>query len=172
MESGIFISERIVSGLKSSDYVDNLRLAVRLEAREEEPGLEEQTNISKLSVLSINTIESIEGMTNDSVVMDNNESVDFLDSSDRFCLVSSNTMEARNWEIGDTIPLNLYYNNYKGDYFISIEPLDQVSFTIVGSFDEATPDVILPLEAAREIYLNQGIEFFCRFSEFLFKRPA
>jgi len=80
-------------------------------------------------------------------------------------------MEARNWEIGDTIPLNLYYNNYKGDYFISIEPLDQVSFTIVGSFDEATPDVILPFEAAREIYLNQGIEFFADSANFYLKDP-
>lgn len=158
MESGIFISDKIVIGLIESDYVEKQRFVARLETTE-------------LSIISTNTIDSIQGLTLDDIELADNISIDFLNSSIKFCLVNNEIMEQRNWEIGDTITLELLYENYLNQSEIVLEPLTQDSFRIVGSINEISPNIILPFEATREIFHKQGRDFYADSANFYVKDP-
>jgi ABC-type antimicrobial peptide transport system permease subunit len=120
-----------------------------------------------ISAIGTNSIQGVEGISEDEITLKEGTSLDFLKSSDCSCIVSRRCMEEKQWEIGDVVSLNLFYYFHKNQYALKIEPLDLVSFEIVGSMENAAYDdsgylpteIILPVEAVREIYRSREIPF-------------
>jgi ABC-type antimicrobial peptide transport system permease subunit len=120
-----------------------------------------------ISAIGTNSIQGVEGISEEKIILKEGENFDFLKYTDHYCIVSQSCMEERQWEIGDVVSLNLFYYFHKNEYSLKIEPLDLVSFEIIGSMENAAYDdsgylpteIILPVEAVREVYHSREIPF-------------
>lgn len=165
--AGLDIPELTINNLQSSSYVKNLVYTVRLMAGEGEFSIEDWKEHLNISAIAINSIQGVEGIDKDKITLKEGINLDFLKASENYCIVSKRCMEEHRWKIGDTVSLNLYYYFHKYEFALKIEPLNIVSFEIVGSMEGAAfddsgylpPEILLPVEAVRDIYHSREIPF-------------
>ncbi len=165
--AGLDIPEMTVQNLQSSSHVNNLVFTVRLMAGEGAFSIVDWKEKLDISILGTNSIQGVEGISEEEITLKEGRSLDFLKSSDKYCIVSQRCMEEKQWEIGDVIFLNLFYYFHKNEYALKIEPLDLVAFEIIGSMESAAYDdsgylpteILLPVETVREIYRSREIPF-------------
>ncbi|MBP1756869.1 MAG: transporter permease [Firmicutes bacterium] len=165
--AGLDIPEVTVQNLQSSSHMNNLVFTVRLMAGEGAFSIDDWKEKLNISAIGANSIQGVEGISEEEITLKEGTSLDFLGSSDRSCIVSQSCMDERQWEIGDVVSLNLYYYFHKNEYSLKIEPLDLVPFEIVGSMENVAYDnsgylpteIVLPVEAVREIYRSREIPF-------------
>lgn len=165
--AGLDIAEVTIDNLQSSSYVKDLVYTVRLMAGEGEFSIDEWKENLNISVMALNSIQGLEGIDKDKITLKEGINLDFLKTTENHCVVSKRCMEEHQWKIGDTVPLNLFYYFHKNEYSLKIEPLDIASFEIVGSMEYAPydgsgylpPEMLLPVEAVRNIYRSRGIPF-------------
>lgn len=165
--AGLDIPEVTVQNLQSSSHVNNLVFTVRLMAGEGAFSIDDWKEKLNISAIGANSIQGVEGISEDEITLKEGTSLDFLGSSDRSCIVSQSCMDERQWEIGDVVSLNLYYYFHKNEYSLKIEPLDLIPFEIVGSMENVAFDnsgylpteIVIPVEAVWEIYRSKEIPF-------------
>ncbi len=165
--AGLDIPEVTVQNLQSSSHVKNLIFTVRLMAGEGDFSIDDWKENLDISAVGTNSIQGVEGISEDQITLKEGTSLDFLKSSSNSCIVSRRCMEEKQWKIGDFVSLNLFYYFHKNEYALKIEPLDLVSFEIIGSMEDAAYDdsgylpaeILLPVEAVREIYRSREIPF-------------
>jgi hypothetical protein len=120
-----------------------------------------------MPAIGTNSLQGVEGLTKEQITLKEGTNLDFLESSDRSCIVSRSCMERNQWEIGDMVSLNIFYYLHKNEYELKIYPLDLVSFEIVGTMEGAAfddsgylpPELLLPFETVRDIYRSKEIPF-------------
>lgn len=167
MESGLEIPEEQILNLKSSSHVKNPVFTVHLMAGEGEFLIEDWKEHLKIPVIGTNSIQGVEGITSEQITLKEGTNLDFLDSAVCSCVVSKRLMKEYNWEIGDSVSLNLYYYHHENEYALKIDPLDLVDFQIIGTMEEVPfkdsgylpPEILLPFEAVQEIYHAKEIPF-------------
>jgi len=167
MESGLEIPEKQILNLQSSSHVKNPVFTVHLMAGEGEFLIEDWKEHLKIPIIGTNSIQGVEGITSEQITLKEGTCLDFLNSTVRSCVVSQRLMKEYNWEIGDSVSLNLYYYYHENEYALKIDPLDLVDFQIIGTMEEAPfkddgylpPEILLPFEAVQEIYHAKEIPF-------------
>jgi ABC-type antimicrobial peptide transport system permease subunit len=75
-------------------------------------------------------------------------------------------MEKYQLKIGDTIPLNLFYQYFDEQEELHYSPLEIISISIIGTMDpidssteQLPPDILLPFETVRASFHAQGVAF-------------
>jgi ABC-type antimicrobial peptide transport system permease subunit len=165
--AGLDIPEVTINNLQSSSHVENLIYTVRLIAGEGEFSIDDWKEHLNISAIALNSIQGVEGIDKNKIALKEGINLDFLKASANYCIVSKRCMEEHQWKIGDTVSLNLFYYFHKNEYALKIDPLDIVSFEIVGSMEGAAfddsgylpPEILLPVEAVRDIYHTREIPF-------------
>ena len=164
---GLDIRGELILNLIDSIHVDNPIFTVRLMAGVGYFPIEEWRQHLRLSVLGINSFQSVTSSLDDAILLDN-RTRGFLNSSDFKCIVSRDLMEENQWQIGESISLNLYYYSHAGFHEVNILPLSLIEFEIVDYFEqyivsfENQPlpvDILVPFEAMRTIYDSMDLQF-------------
>lgn len=166
LETGLEISEDLVDDLLSSNQVRDASFAIRLMAGEGDFSIDEWKEKLTLFVAGANKFNAIAGLSPENIHMQGEAVTDFFSSSKPVCLVSENVMEKYQWRIGDTVPLNLYYQYYDERNILHYDPLELISVEILGTIDNITsstgqmpPDILLPFETLRESFHRQQAPF-------------
>ena len=178
--NGLFISDRIVDALKQSDYVKDLSCMAFLMAGEGDFDSADYARHLNLYIAGASSAESVGELTNDMISMDS-ESIDEFFASDRMeCIVSEKVLEKRSWKIGDRILLKCYYYGAESEYNkLELHPMNGVvEAEIVGSMEDIKgktnaigTDIIMPIEAVRNIYRQFELPFFADTVTFHVKDP-
>lgn len=180
MGNEIFIPERIVEALEQSAHVKDLSYMTVVMAGEGDFKEAEYSKYLNLHVVGANNVEAVGEMTDDMFSMDA-QSVDELLASDRMeCIVNENVLKKRGWEIGDRITLKCYYYDPASElHKIELHPMGgTVEVTIAGTMGETSgktnavrTDVLIPGEAARNLFAQFGLTFFADTVTFHVKNP-
>lgn len=177
--SGLFISDNIVQGIKTSDHTVNESFLVSIMAGEGDFTPAQWVGNLNLFVDGANRIEAVPGMTEDIIHLEKGNIQDFFLSDRPECIVSERIMEKRGWQVGDKILLNFYY--YIPDnrtMSLDLSPLELAEIEIVGTMEEfvitttaTSPDIVMPFETIREMYMENDIAFFADTVSFRVKDP-
>jgi hypothetical protein len=165
-ETGLEIKEDMVDKLQSSSQVKDATFTVRLLAGEGEFPLEDWKEHLTLFVTGINRISAISGLSPEKIHWKGEAEEKFFSSPVPGCLVSESTMEKFQWNIGDTIFLNLYYQYYDERNQLHYKPLELMPIEILGTVDtfisttEQVPsDILIPFDTIRECFRRQKAPF-------------
>lgn len=177
--SGLFISDNIVQGIKTSDHTVNESFLVSIMAGEGDFTPAQWVGNLNLFVDGANRIEAVPGMTEDIIHLDKGNIQDFFLSDRPECIVNERVMEKRGWQVGDKILLNFYY--YIPDnsrMSLDLNPLELTEIEIVGTMEDfvitttATfPDIVMPIETICGMYMENDIAFFADTVTFQVKDP-
>lgn len=177
-EVNLDIKDDLVQDLQASKYVKNEVFTVRLKAGIGKFPEDEWQKYLKLWVLGANSFQAVSNLKKDTIVWENGESDSFLLGNELKCLVSKELMERYNWKIGDKIPLCQYYYSHGKNTEVFLNPLDTYLYEIVGymgmsvsSSNVQPPDIILPFETVRNIYLECKVPFFADSASFYVENP-
>lgn len=177
--SGLFISDHVVQGIETSEFITNASCLVCLMAGEGEFTPAQWAENLNLFVDGANRIEAVPGLTEDIIHLEKGNVIGFFLSDKPECIVSEKVMEKRGWQVGDKVPLNFYY--YTPDnatLSLDLSPLELAEIEIVGTMEDfvitttaISPDIIMPFETIRAIYLKNHITFFADTVSFQVKDP-
>ncbi|QNU66427.1 hypothetical protein EHE19_016410 [Ruminiclostridium herbifermentans] len=167
IETGLEIKEDIVDKIQSSSQVKDATFTVRLLAGEGEFPLEDWKEHLTLFITGINRISAISGLSEDKIHWKGKAEEKFFSSSVQGCLVSESTMEKYQWNLGDTISLNLYYQYYDERNQLHYKPLELMPIEILGTLDpfisttEQVPsDILIPFDTIRECFSRKKSPFY------------
>lgn len=177
--AGLNINETTIQNLQASSHIKKLVYTVRLMAGEGDFSIEDWKEHLDIAAIAVNSIQGVEGINEDRITLKEGTSLDFLKSDSDYCIVSKRCMKEHGWNIGDSVSLNIYYYFHQNQYALKIKPLDLVSFEIVGSMESAPfddsgylpPEILLPVEAVRNIYHDVEIPFSSDSAFFYLKDP-
>lgn len=178
LETGLEISEDLVDNMLSSNQVKDAAFTIRLTAGEGDFPIEDWKEKLTLFIAGANKITAIAGISPENIHMQEVTITDFFSSSKPICLVSETVMEKYQWEPGDTVTLNLYYQYYDDKNQLHYEPLELISVEIIGTMDTITsstgqmpPDILLPFETLRESFHRQQVSFMAESAFFYVADP-
>lgn len=168
-EAGLEISEELIKDLKVSPYVKDAIFTVRLMAGEGDFTPEEWKGNLNIPIMGINTIDAVEGIECEQIQLKSGTSLDFYSFDKAVCMVSCELMRDRQWEMGDVIPLNIFYYYHESPYNpynLMLDRLGVTEFEIVGTMEEiyssadvAPPRILIPFDTIRERYHEADIPF-------------
>lgn len=177
--SGLFISDHVVQGIESSELVANVSCLVCLMTGEGEFTPAQWAENLNLFVDGANCIEAVPGLTEDIIHLKKGNVAEFFLSDKPECIISEKVMEKRGWQVGDKVPFNFYY--YTPDnatLSLDLSPLELTEIEIVGTMEDfvittnaISPDIVIPFETIREMYLKNDITFFADTVSFQVKDP-
>lgn len=180
-ESGLFISDSVVEGLKSSKLAAEETCMVWLMAGEGDFSPKDWAGNINLYVDGANRTEAVPGLSEDKIHLNGRTSEDFFSSDKLECLVSEPVMEKRGWKVGDKILLNFFYfiaDNATMSLSCYTNPLELTEVEIVGTMEDGTvvttavfPDIVLPFETVRAMYQRNDVHFFADTVSFCVKDP-
>ena len=175
---GLRIEESVITGLQQSPYVEQEKFTVLYQGAVGDFPLEEwRTNLT-LHVMGINTLDVLEGISQEDITWVEGYNSQCLQENNQVCVVDKALMEANGWSLGDSFPLNLYNYRYEGQRELYYDPLEISSYLIVGQGDFSTiyfetlpPSVLISFEAARAAHHRQGVDFYGASVSFRFTNP-
>lgn len=179
LENNLFISERILEGLRQSDQVKNPAYITCFMAGEGDFALAEIKVQLNLWGAGVNSTEAIGNDVYDLIEMEASD-IDELLSSDRMeCIVDKTIMRRRKWEIGDTVVLKCYYDSADSEYGKRmLAPMGgTVEVKIVGSMTGVTGrngyriDLLLPYDGVLRMYEQYGHPCFADSASFYVEDP-
>lgn len=174
-QNGLVIRESIVDAILQSDYIINPAITVVLSAGMGEFPKENLKSHMTIDAAGITNIEAISGISEKNVLLAQGSSITFLHSSKPNCIVEKGFLDLNNWQIGQTITLSMYYDYLDKDSEYMMQQLKTEEFYIAGivmSRDgEIVPQVIVPLQWAREAFHKKNIPFVANAASFIIKNP-
>ncbi|MBR1391882.1 MAG: hypothetical protein IJ567_10690 [Lachnospiraceae bacterium] len=129
--TGIWIDETLSGKLIVSGQIKDAAYGIQMLAGIGDFPAEDWGQNATLSVEGINCMEAVPGLTPENLSLDVTKE-DLFGTADSGCIVSDALMEQNRWEIGEEIPVNLYYYEYDDEKGIHCCPLETLKITIVG----------------------------------------
>jgi ABC-type antimicrobial peptide transport system permease subunit len=174
-QTGLVIKESTVDAILQSDYIINPAITVVLSAGMGEFPKENLKSHMTIDAAGITSIEAISGISEKNVLLAQGSSITFLRSSKPNCIVEKGFLDMNNWQVGQTITLSMYYDYLDKDSEYMMQQLKTEEFYIAGivmSRDgEIVPQVIVPLQWAREAFHKKNIPFVANAASFIIKNP-
>lgn len=179
LENLLFISERILEGLRQSDQVEDLAYITFFRAGEGDFKLSELYVKLRIWGAGANRVEAIGNDVYDLIDMEAAD-IDELLSSDRMeCIVNKTMMRRKKWEIGDTVVLKCYYENAASEFNKKdIVPMGgTIEVKIIGTMadvrgkDGYPIDLLLPYDGVLRMYEQYGHPCFADSASFYVKDP-
>lgn len=173
------IKDETIQLLKDSMHTKDLVYTVQLRMGFGEFGIGDFEGKLNYFGAGVNDIKGVAGLKADEIVLREGNSLDFLKSARKECIVDTYLLEQINMKLGDEVPLTSFYYRY-GDYHdIYIEPLNTEVYEIIGSMDikeylgsAVQPDIIVPIESVRQAFQQRGdIVFTADSCSFAVKNP-
>ena len=175
--TGIWIDETLSGKLIASGQIKDAAYGIQMLAGIGDFPAEDWGHNATLSVEGINCMEAVPGLAPESVSLDVTKE-DFWGTADSGCIVRDALMEQNRWEIGEEIPVNLYYYEYDDEKGICCCPLETLKITIVGkmnhassSVDAVLPDILLPIGLLKECFARNQIPLNPSFFSFSVANP-
>lgn len=175
MDQGLKIEEALVTELLASESVAEPAVTVQLLADLDASGSKRRGSIPPFEARGVNCLAGAGGLKPEDVTLTEGNTLDFLASGERKCLVDRALLEQKGYQTGDRILLDLYYYRY-GDYHeVFCEPLEQCEYEIAGVMDAGSgagyPELILPIQAVQDSYRRAGYPFLADSFFFTVKNP-
>lgn len=163
MDQELKIEEALVTELLASESVAEPAVTVQLLADLDASGSKRRGSIPPFEARGVNCLAGAGGLKPEDVTLTEGNTLDFLASGERKCLVDRALLEQKGYQTGDRILLDLYYYRY-GDYHeVFCEPLEQCEYEIAGVMDAGSgagyPELILPIQAVQDSYRRAGYPF-------------
>jgi len=164
--AGLQIQEKTVNGLLNSSYVRQLLLTVLLRGGIGHFAAEESRGQLTLNVVGVNSIAALEGLESEAITWLPGYSQDVLAGDETVCLIESNLMKTYKVELGDSIPLNLYYYRYTRYGEVTYEPLELAETRIIAVADLSavvtdmtSPQIVVPIKSCMASFHRQDVVF-------------
>ncbi|MBD5539769.1 MAG: hypothetical protein HDR00_00970 [Lachnospiraceae bacterium] len=186
LATGLKIQEKYVDGILNSEYVSNPVFSIQLRMGDGRIEGEDYINRLPYYAVGINDAAAIPGFLESEIIFDGNvlglsEPMDaqtFFASEERICVIDEELAKAQGIVPGQTVTMSAYYTNFRQDYSVVLEPLDIGEYTVVGFMNienytgtDMKPNIIIPFEAARNIFHENDIEFYASSASFYLKDP-
>lgn len=181
-QAGLVIKGEVIEKLRQSSHIKEGAYTVRMMGGIGEFDIQDWKEHLNLNIIGINNVNTVPGLTSDSIHINHEEQKTFFSSSKMECIISSSLMEKRGWEVGDNIPLNLYYYIYD-DIYDDIKGIDSIPLELltvkIGSEmeppltmgEQIPPDILLPLETIKESYERNDVPFSADSASFYVANP-
>lgn len=171
--AGIFIGEEIVERISESDYVDEVKMSVRLKCSLQKIAYRDWDHLN-LYVFGANRIGAVRGLEPSEVTWNAGEDASVLEGEEPKCIVSQKLFEKNGWRLGEKITLCQYYYHEREDIMgdLLADPLKDTEYEIAGyadlspsalhmdsGLDGFLPDILVPIKAVRNDYADAGIPF-------------
>ena len=179
-ESGLEIPETLVNALQESARIKDVRLTNVLLAGEGDFAEEDWKGNLNITVVATNSINAVSGLSEELIALEDGIASDFLQTDSHVCIVGEDLLQRRNWSVGDTISLNLYYYMHVDNYQVNIKPLELVDYKIEGTMGRfngiagqfgMVPEILVPFETVRESYHRKGVPFSADSAAFYVENP-
>ena len=174
-QTGLIIREDKVDALLQSKYISDLAITVVLVAGEGESPKDNLRSFLTIDVAGITNLKAISGLTEQDITLAPDTSLTFLQSDTPVCLVQEEFLNKNNWKIGQTITLTMYYDYLNKNSEYVMEQLKTEEFYIAGSIEKREdvypPQVIIPLQWAKEASKSVNIPFIANAASFRIKNP-
>lgn len=175
LQTGLVIREDKVDYLLQSEYIADPAISIVLSATQGESLEDKPDVLSSIDTVGITRLEAISGITEQDVTLAPDASLDFLQSDIPSCLVEQRFLEQNNWQIGQTIPLTIYYDYLDKYSEYMTQRLGAEDYYIAGSIlsteGESVPNIIVPFRWAREAFKQLNIPFVANAASFKVKNP-
>lgn len=178
--SGNAIKNEIITGIKNSPYIKDPVFTIQLAIGFGELSTIESDAELNLDGVGCNNIKGIVGLKKSELSWVGEGENDFFASNRKECIIDKTILEENKLQVGDTIPLTIYYYHYllQGTHEISLDPLVIGEYRIVASMDmmeytgsSVRPDIILPFETVEEAFISKGLTFMPDSASFTVKNP-
>ena len=172
--TGLQISDHVIDGLLTSSHVEQMRITSLFYAGIGEFTKEEERERLNLSVMGLNTISAMDGLSELPITWLDGYTTDMFETHDAVCVMDASTLQREGLSLGDSMPLNLYYYKYEDRARVTFEPMQIVDMRIVGEADlmalisdAMPPQILLPFELGRDIQdSTEGITSFASSASF------
>lgn len=179
MDAGLKIKESYADGILNSEYVENPAFSIPFKFGFGEFSVENYLGRLNYYATAGNCVAAIPGMHEEEITMAESYTVDeFFKSNEHICMIDQHLLDEQNLKIGDTVTCTTFYYRYGQYNDIYIDPLEINEYTIVGAIDIAEylgdgvrPDMIVPYEMLRDVYHQNGFEFYTDAASFQIKDP-
>ena len=174
-QTGLVIREEKVDQLLQSEYITDPAITVVLSAGVGELPKDKPGALANIDAAGITRLEAISGVTKKDVTLAPDTSIDFLQSDANSCIVEESFLEQNNWQLGQTIPLTIYYDYRDRNSKFIMQQLGAEDFFIVGSIKvaegEYVPSIIVPFQWARAAFTRLNLPFVANTASFYIKNP-
>lgn len=175
LQTGLVINESIVEGILQSKYISNPAITIVLSAGEGESPKENLRSFLTMDAAGITNLEAISGLSEEAITLAPDTSLKILQSNTPTCIVEEGLLIQNNWKIGQTITLSMYYDYRDKNSQYMMQQLKTEEFFITGSVVSKEgvypPQVIVPLQWAREAFKEQSLPFVANAASFYIKNP-
>lgn len=172
LNDGLLIQDNYVEQLAASTYItkyqEKASLVCLLESDLNEP----------YKASAWNLVGMQDKMKNYQVEWDEFHDFESFDKSFGVCMVSKDFLKNQKLEIGDSIVVdNSYYTRDDTGFSLCLLPLNHTSLEIVGVYSmtsesgDELPSIILPLNAVKKWYQDEGKRYYANATSFEVKNP-
>lgn len=173
--AGLQIVEKTIDGLKSSDYVRDLKMTALIRGTIGEISPDEPRKNAMWNIVGANHLDALESLTHEDITWLPGYDSSMFSGGDMVCIFDLNLMEIFNCSLGDSVSLNMFYYQYEKNGVVEYEPLETVEMRIMGEADlraaKNVPQIVIPFESTRACFQRRGVSFTADSASFLFKMP-
>ena len=188
--SGLFIREEVLDAVYQSNYTKDINEGVELigfpNGKESQEEKEEEKSYSQAYVPGesywiegVNTTGCIDGFKEKEIAWSEGWNWEKFQKEQDVCIVNQEIAKQQDMKLGDILSLSLqrYYQDISGVSLYS-EKLEPIQSEIVGTADFtgldaeiAKPDILIPLENAKQIFEKNQKPYFASSLSFQVKNP-
>ncbi len=175
LQTGLVIREPVIDGILQSEYISKPSITVVLSAGEGDLQEKDLRSHKTMDAAGITRIEAVSGLTEEDVTLMPDTSLDILQSDKPVCILEEGILSQKNWKIGQTIKLSLYYDYRDYNYQYITQKLTTDEFLIAGSVMSkdgiAIPQILVPFAWAKKTFHQENITFLANSLSFYLKDP-
>lgn len=179
LDKELFIPQRTLNDLKSSDHVKDLAYVTRFRAGEGDFRLADLKNVLKITGIGVNCMGALGEDASELIDMEKADIEELLTSDRMECIADKTIMRRRGWKVGDTVVLKCYYEGADSEFNKrELHPMGgTVEVKIVGSMTGVCTatgfrmDVLHPYNAVLGMYQHFGHPCFADSATFYVQDP-
>lgn len=174
-QNGLVIREHIVDAILESDYIANPAITVVLSAGLGGFPKENLQDHMTIDAAGVTRLEALNGITEFTLIPKTGTLLPQARPMGIPCIVEKGLLAEKNWSIGQTITLSMYYDYLDINNQYTLQQLKTEKLYIAGSIlsseGEYLPQVIVPFWWVREIFHEKNIPFVANEASFELKNP-
>ena len=168
MNHGLFISHQVLEALYGSPYISDIAESAELMGRLEDSGSAEEEGFpDNVTLVGVNRMACIEGMKKEDITWESGMDWEKFQKSTDSCLVSESFAEETGMKAGEDAGFALArYSQGLAGVTLTRQELAPETFHVAGVYKEVqgrdggNPEVLLPLDAVKNIYEKNDIVYF------------